>query len=1256
MGRHVISVTILGDASDLDRAIRNAQKDIAGLSKNIKGLGKANTELSRRLNESSRAIARWARDIRRYGKQAGIDIDNLDNALNDLTTRERRRVITIYGLEKTSDGLRKLGFWGSIATAALAGLALSGGAAVAVLAGIAQLLAGGAGIGIVGGFAYLLFTTEKWREELAKTAKFIRNDLINKTMKPFYDEVKKLPDALKDLYKANREGFEELNKPFKALLKTVGEYSDSITGLLLDLIKTIVNTANAGFADALLRGVEEVINGLDRFFKAFKKNGDPEVLYLILKDIADALASIGEALANVSTETWSKFVDLAKRILPAILDAFKKIYVLVVKIDDAILRLTGGKTGIEGLVGAFLALYAVGKVLGPVAKILGLIWGAVNIKRAAGLAGQTGLLATNVGKLTKALGGAIGKFAAWTLGLKFLFTNLKNTFELSRFAGLGKWESFILTMTGAFGTLGTALGRLKDVVIIFWGAFGRIIARFSVVTTIIAGFIDIVREATKEGSFLNEAWNAIVLPALGALADAWQYLKDSLADAFGTIQEAWDDLYISLERTGVVDALEQLWGVLRNIVGAGLFTILAGAIYVLAGALYGLGAIIRGIAWVINGIISVFEEFWEIVKLLWDTVSGFGDALSGLEGAFTGAGTGAKTISGILGSVVGVVSAVIEGFSQLGVMVVTATQNIITAIGEFFSYVGRAPGIVQAAIVGGIQTAFIAALGVASTFYRIGAAMISGIVSGIRGAIGGLIGAAVSAAQSAYNAVKEAIGFNSPARKFIPLGEGIGEGLAVGITRSKKKVQKSIDDLIKELLKVSSKKMKKKLKDFFGELTDGIREANRALKDAKAEYKDWLASIGADPGYKGLQKVVYLLDIAKANLEDAIVAVEEIQQAIDDLTPSAFQAEWDRLRDSISDLESDIASLQSELDLLVNGPSSIDLLADAWRDAARAVQDAESALASWNEQITDAVAGTERFYREAYDNAKEYLDDLKSQAESWANSVSSTVNGVLDFGAAAESTNFLRTLQRQAEAARKFAEEFARIQDAGASQALLEQISNAGVEGGLAILEQLSSPAALREANALVADVAAVAEQLGASSSKKIYGEDIRQAQDALDQKTADLTKFYGNQVDLAKQAQDEAFEAYKKGLEAELKQKELQLAAEEAALLAHLEKEKAARVAAAADAAEEAEKAWQRYFNKLEKQQTKALLKWVDKQNPAGEKAGKKWGKAFKRAIKNEIEGVDIGGGIASTSANGKNVIMAIKAYERANGAGWRK
>ena len=143
---------------------------------------------------------------------------------------------------------------------------------------------------------------------------------------------------------------------------------------------------------------------------------------------------------------------------------------------------------------------------------------------------------------------------------------------------------------------------------------------------------------------------------------------------------------------------------------------------------------------------------------------------------------------------------------------------------------------------------------------------------------------------------------------------------------------------------------------------------------------------------------------------------------------------------------------------------------------------------------------------------------------------------------------------------------------------------------------------------------------------------------------------------EVQRQTTTEARQNYINQINWEIAQKEAQLATERDKLRLHLEAELALREAAEQKALDKAEAAWERYLKKLEKSQEKKLIKWVNKNQKYGKKAGKKWSKAFTQAIKNEIDGIDIGGGIATTSANGKRVVMSIKAYERQNGAGWRR
>ena len=108
MGRHVISVTIMGNADDLDASLRKAQRSIAGLSKGLNGLGRQNSDLTRQLKASERAIKRWGAQIVRTGGEIdGIQFDVANLMLDDLRRRKKIRIIK-HQVDKAARKLRLL--------------------------------------------------------------------------------------------------------------------------------------------------------------------------------------------------------------------------------------------------------------------------------------------------------------------------------------------------------------------------------------------------------------------------------------------------------------------------------------------------------------------------------------------------------------------------------------------------------------------------------------------------------------------------------------------------------------------------------------------------------------------------------------------------------------------------------------------------------------------------------------------------------------------------------------------------------------------------------------------------------------------------------------------------------------------------------------------------------------------------------------------------------------------------------------------
>ena len=80
----------------------------------------------------------------------------------------------------------------------------------------------------------------------------------------------------------------------------------------------------------------------------------------------------------------------------------------------------------------------------------------------------------------------------------------------------------------------------------------------------------------------------------------------------------------------------------------------------------------------------------------------------------------------------------------------------------------------------------------------IGRNLIQGIANGIRNAVGIIIDAARDAAESAFNAAKNFLGIESPAKKGIWIGDMYDEGFALGINQNADKVIDATDELVND--------------------------------------------------------------------------------------------------------------------------------------------------------------------------------------------------------------------------------------------------------------------------------------------------------------------------------------------------------------------------------------------------------------------------------------------------------------------------
>jgi hypothetical protein len=143
--------------------------------------------------------------------------------------------------------------------------------------------------------------------------------------------------------------------------------------------------------------------------------------------------------------------------------------------------------------------------------------------------------------------------------------------------------------------------------------------------------------------------------------------------------------------------------------------------------------------------------------------------------------------------------------------------------------------------------------------------------------------------------------------------------------------------------------------------------------------------------------------------------------------------------------------------------------------------------------------------------AQDNLKALQDQAADFANGVKDAFTkygeivglGVRQAGeeAVVTSETLLEDLRKKVEKARHFAQLIAQLAAAGLSQAAIQQLIAAGVEGGMATAEAIAAggAGAVDEVNAMTAELTDIGAQLGGDLAGTYYGAGIAAAQSVVD-------------------------------------------------------------------------------------------------------------------------------------------------------------
>jgi hypothetical protein len=138
---------------------------------------------------------------------------------------------------------------------------------------------------------------------------------------------------------------------------------------------------------------------------------------------------------------------------------------------------------------------------------------------------------------------------------------------------------------------------------------------------------------------------------------------------------------------------------------------------------------------------------------------------------------------------------------------------------------------------------------------------------------------------------------------------------------------------------------------------------------------------------------------------------------------------------------------------------------------------------------------------ESLRKAESALEDVRGKFTNFKNAIGSTITGILNFGKAAESENFLKGLADQANQATVFADKVKQLVVLGLNERAIRQVLDAGFEAGSKIADNIITGGAtvVEQVNTLVNSIFSVADQVGEFGAVAFYDAGVKQAEAMVD-------------------------------------------------------------------------------------------------------------------------------------------------------------
>lgn len=157
----------------------------------------------------------------------------------------------------------------------------------------------------------------------------------------------------------------------------------------------------------------------------------------------------------------------------------------------------------------------------------------------------------------------------------------------------------------------------------------------------------------------------------------------------------------------------------------------------------------------------------------------------------------------------------------------------------------------------------------------------------------------------------------------------------------------------------------------------------------------------------------------------------------------------------------------------------------------------KEALKQLQQAAVDAAQKIVNNLQDSLRSAESQLDSARSAFNNFKDAIKGTISGILNFGEAADESDFLVGLMEQAADATSFADKVKQLITLGLSERGIQQVLGAGFEAGTKIADQLIAGGAtvINQVNEIISAVDAIAEATGIIGAEEFYNAGVMQGE-----------------------------------------------------------------------------------------------------------------------------------------------------------------